>query len=123
MKRNWEIIRTILTRLEDSETPNTVVNANQFDYPEQEVAYNIRLLKESGFIVANIAESHTGDGHINSALARSMTNSGHELLDTIRNDNLWGKIKEKFKSNGVEMTFYLVLTVGKTIAQSLLQQE
>ena len=117
LKRDWEIIRELLAKLEDSETPNTAIDARNFDYPEQNVAYNMRLLHDSGFIKAKILESTEGDNLIHAALATTLTNSGHELLDIIRNDSLWAKIKEKFKSSGIEMTFDLVLSIGKKIME------
>lgn len=121
MKRDWTIIRAILLKLEESATPNTVVNANKLTpFDEQEVAYNMRLLSEAGFIDANILESRAGDGRILTALARRLTNTGHELLDTIRSDTVWGKIQEKFKSSGVDMTFDLVILAGRKIVESLL---
>lgn len=121
MTRNWTIIRAILKRLEASSTANTVLNAKDMPpFDEQEVAYNIRLLSEAGYIKANILESKSGDGRIAAALARSLTNSGHELLDTVRNDTVWGKIEDKFKTNGVEMTIDLVISVGKKVIENLL---
>ena len=76
MIRNWEIIREILLRLESTGTPNANVNANSFDgLPEQEVAYNMRLLGEAGYIEARIMSSSSGDGKINAALALRLTNA------------------------------------------------
>ncbi len=80
----------------------------------------MRLLRQGGFIKANILESNSGDGRINAALARSLTNSGHELLDTIRSDTVWEKVQEKFKASGVEMTFDLVIHTSRKIIESLL---
>ena len=121
MTRNWEIIRAILLRLESTNTPNTNVNANSFDgLPEHEVAYNMRLLSEAGYIEANIVDSHSGNGNIDVALAHRITNTGHDLLDTIRNESVWKKVKEKFTSNGLDMTFDLVMGVGKKIVEAML---
>ena len=121
MKRNWEIIRAILLELESSTTANSVLNATSLPpYEEQAVAYNIRLLHQAGYIVANIRDSSTGDGKIGIALARSLTNSGHELLDTIRNDTVWSKVQDKFKASGLEMTFDLVILAGKKIMEAML---
>lgn len=121
MTRNWEIIREILLRLESTNTPNANVNANSFDEsPEQEVAYNMRLLSEAGYIEARIMSSSSGDGKINAALALRLTNAGHDLLDTIRNESVWNKVKEKFTSNGLDMTFDLVVNVGKKIIEAML---
>ncbi len=121
MVKNWIIIREILLKLEAAGTPNTVLCAENLPpFDEQEVAYNMRLLKEAGYINGNILESSEGDGLIYSAVATSLTNNGHELLDTIRNDTVWKKIQETFKTKGLDMTFDLVTAVGKKIMESLL---
>ena len=122
VKRNWEVIRAILLRLESAETPNIALNSKDIaEFPEQEVAYNMRLLSESGYIQANILESKSGSGQIAVALARRLTNSGHELLDTIRNETVWGAVKDKFSKSGLEMTFDLVIAVGKKVMETMLQ--
>jgi len=54
----------------------------------------------------------TGDGHIAAAHASRLTNTGHEWLDTIRNETVWRKVQDTFKSKGLEMTFDLVIAVG-----------
>ena len=43
MKRDWDIIRAVLLRLEEDSRANAVVNANAFGpaFAEQEVAYNL----------------------------------------------------------------------------------
>ena len=121
MIRNWEIIREILLRLEDSKTPNVFINANSFaNHDEQDVAYNMRLLKDAGYIEAKISSATDGSGKIIVALATQLTKSGHNLLDTIKNSNVWSKVKDKFSKSGVDMTFDLVTTVGKKIMESLL---
>lgn len=121
MKRNWEIVREILLRLEAVGSPNTYLNANAIsEYPHQEVAYNMRLLSQAGYIKAKILESSTGSGEIGSALAIHLTNAGHELLDTIRSESVWSKITETFKSKGVDMTFDLVISIGKKVMENLL---
>jgi hypothetical protein len=49
-----------------------------------------------------------------------LTHSGHELLDTIRSNTVWSKIKDTFRAKSIEMTFDLVLQVGKKIMEGLL---
>jgi len=121
MKRDWVIIREILQRLEGAEAANAVLNSKDVsNHPEQAVAYNMRLLNEAGFIKANILESNMGDGEIVMAMARHLTNTGHDLLDTIRNDTVWNKTVERFQSKGIDMSFDLVISVGKQIMQALL---
>ena len=121
MKRDWEIIREILVRLEAAGTPSTFLNAETISaYPVQEVAYNMRLLSQAGLVKVQIRETHDGTGHIGAAIAQYVTQEGHDLLDTMRSEKVWNKIKETFKSKGVEMTFDLVLSVGKKVMEGLL---
>jgi hypothetical protein len=121
MKRDWEIIRAILVGIESSETPNTNLTMRDFDeYSEQEVAYNMRLLSEANCIDAHFIESKTGDHKIAAAYAKKLTPKGHDLLDAIRNDSVWAKIKEKFESKGLDMTIDLVIGVGKRILDAML---
>ena len=121
MKKDWTIIRQILLRLEEAPTPNTVLRPDHFEhFTQQEVAYNMRLLAEAGFIEANFQELRNGSGEIGAAIARRLNYSGHDLLDTIRNDTVWKKIKDTFRDKGLDMTFDLVLSVGKKIAEQIL---
>jgi hypothetical protein len=121
MQRNWEIIREILLQLEASNKANPSINANSFNgLEEQEVAYNMRLLSEAGYIEAKIQNLSDGSGRIGVALATKMTNAGHNLLDTIRNETVWKKIKDKFSTSGIDMTFDLVITAGKKIMEAML---
>jgi hypothetical protein len=119
--RDWTIIRAVLLKLESVETANTALHPSDLPpFEEQHVAYNMRLLTDAGYIRAKILESSTGDGRIAAVIARSLTNSGHDLLDTIRSDTVWRKVQDRFRSQGLEMTFDLVVMVGKKIMESML---
>ncbi len=121
MDRDWNVIREILLKLEQSETANSNLNAKDLnDYEEQNVAYNMRLLDDDKCIIAMIIDTHDGSGKIGSATAERMTNKGHDLLDTIRNDNIWRKIKEHFYRAGINMTIDLVITTGRHIIESII---
>jgi len=121
MTRDWEIIRAILIRLEESNTPDAVVDMKHFDgIEEQSVAYNMRLLRDADCIEALIIESTTGDNLIGAAIARRLTPKGHDLLDSIRNESVWSQIKERFQSKGLDMTVDLVISVGRRIMQSMI---
>jgi hypothetical protein len=121
MKQDWRIIRQILLRLEAEPKPNARISANHFENLDfQEVAYNMRLLQDAGCIEAVFRDSSTGDGEINFATAKRLTIAGHELLDTIRNDTIWEKTKDHFRSKGVEMSVDMVMSVGKRLIDHML---
>ena len=49
MVKNWTIIRAVLLRLEAAKTPNTALDAKNFEgFSEQEVAYNMRVTGVTG---------------------------------------------------------------------------
>ena len=94
MVRNWDTIRAVLLKLEACERAQAFLSANQVEgIPEQELAYQMMLLEEGHFIEARIHKSRTGDGRIAHAQASRLTWEGHELLDKIRSETVWNKIK------------------------------
>lgn len=80
----------------------------------------MRLLDEAGYVEGRFRSSSTSDGAIHAAVVLRMTNAGHELLDTIRSDTVWTKIKHQSKSRGLELTFDLVMTLGKKVMEVML---
>jgi hypothetical protein len=121
MKRDWDIIRDVLLALEASPTPKTHLHPEDLpQHDEQAAAYNMWLLEDSGYVQGKFLWSSSGNGEINSAIVLMMTNAGHELLNTIRNETAWTKIKDTFKTKGLDMTFDLVLTVGKKVMEAML---
>ena len=118
---NWEVIRTILLRLGEAQTPSTFLNAKSIpEYPEQEVAYNMRVLSEARCIEADIEPKYDGSGEIGLALAKRLTNTGADLLSSISSEVVWPKIEELFASKGLNLTFELVLSNHKRIKENLL---
>lgn len=121
MVRNWDTIREILLALEAVETSNGNLRHDQIPVIDpQDVAYNMRLLKEAGLILATIAESKSGDNLIDLALAKRMTASGHDLLDTIRMKTVWEKIKSFGKDKLGSLTFDAVIEIGKAVVKGAL---
>lgn len=121
MVRNWEIIRSVLLRLEDGKTARLVVQANQIEgFAHQEVAYNMALMKDAGLIDGLIRYSSEGDGAIALAVAHGMTSKGHDFLDSIRNEGIWFDVKKRFREKGIEMTVDLVMKVSAGLAAAAL---
>lgn len=120
MKRNWDTIREILTRLE--ELPNTDATLQLSDFPEDrafDYSYHMELLIEAGLIEGQLSE--TLGGGPTYFLAQRLTWPGHEFLDSIRSDTVWSKTKKTFASRGVEMTFDLVKFVATEISVALIR--
>jgi len=78
------------------------------------------LLEEGRFIEGRIHKSHTGDGRIAHAQALRLTWEGHELLDKIRSETMWNKIKTLAKEKGLELTFDTVKALAAVALTSIL---
>lgn len=99
MKRDWELVREILLKIEslDSIKQCAVRPQDIEGYTEENVSYHIYLLDQAGLIEAAVQKHHnTGI----KGLAYNLTWSGHELLDAIRDSDIWRETKSIVKQTG-----------------------
>lgn len=120
MKRDWDIIREILIRLEETAGTEYCLRLSSFPSERaQEISYHVELLMEAGLISGQMAKT-LGPGPYD-FLAERLTWNGHELLDAIRSNTIWQKTKSSFVSKGLSMTFDLVKSVAVDIASASLK--
>jgi Hypothetical protein (DUF2513) len=117
MKRDMELAREILHRIEDCSDPwGKGMNLDFPDRTQNELAYNVKLLKEAGLIEAIDVSGSEGMGFI----PQSLTNEGHDFLDAIRNDKVWGKVTEKAREHGGALPFEVLKALAIQVAKALL---
>jgi hypothetical protein len=104
MKHDMELIRELLLKIEALEIPqgSTLffdVHGLQVEgYGPDEVAYNLELLFDAGFV--------KGQGGADTFGIAGLTWNGHEFLDDIRDPEIWRKTKERAKAvTGVGLSF------------------
>lgn len=115
MKRDWNLVRQILLKLEDKPDTTGVIHPNQFSgWDEETVSEHIRLLNEAGLIEAQCNRHHHNLPTF--CLARNLTWAGHEFLDAVRSDRAWHRIGQVAKEKGLELSFDTI----KQIASALL---
>lgn len=107
MKLNYDCARSVLLTVEKSKTIDEELNINPLTvetifeqlpkYEDSEILYTIEKLKEAGYInaVLQFAAGHFIDGAVS-----SITYSGHEYLDNIREPEVWRKVKAMLKNAG-----------------------
>ena len=116
MKRNWDLIRRILLKLEEKADTDSFLHSDQVKgYAAEVVAYHYKLMADAELI--NIDDISDMGGEDYAAL--SLTWQGHEFLDNIRNDTVWNKVKATIKSKGVDLSFELIKTVAVATVKSL----
>ena len=107
MKLNYDCVRSVLLTVEKSKTIDEELNINPVTvetifeqlpkYEDNEILYTIEKLKEAGYINAAL---HFAAGHFIDGTVSSITYSGHEYLDNIREPEVWRKVKTMLKNAG-----------------------
>lgn len=120
MKRNWDMIRDILTQLEEFKNEEGCFNLSSFPQDKHaEISYHMALLMEAGLVNGQMSEEFGPEPQ--DFFANRLTWQGHEFLDAIRSDTVWYKTKKSFLSQGISMTFDLVKSVASDVAASYLK--
>lgn len=94
MKRDMDLIREILLRIEADDGLNGALRAlcgSDLDFEgrdEAEFSYNVGMLIEAGILTGNTERSAMGV-----VVVGGLTWTGHEFLDTIRDSDVWRKTK------------------------------
>ena len=107
MKLNYDCVRSVLLTVEKSKTIDEELNLNPLavetifeqlpKYEDSEILYTIEKLKEAGYINAAL---HFAAGYFIDGTVSSITYSGHEYLDNIREPEVWRKVKTMLKNAG-----------------------
>jgi transcription antitermination factor NusG len=118
MKREWDLIRRILTAAEEKQA-GQVLNAKEIDDIEVAiVGAHIAMLQDAGYVKAKVMK--TNSGVYAAAFVQEITLPGYDLLDTIRNDTVWNKIKSISSQKGLELTFEVIKKVGQLALDQVL---
>lgn len=123
MKRDMELVRSIL--LEISEGHFQLVwspedNAEGIK-KNHLVAYHLKIMVQAGLLEVGVELDQTNNYFLTQD--PMLTWIGHDFLDSISNESVWGKAKEVLKSKGLEIgnipfsvvTEYIRLEVKKVI--------
>ena len=117
MKRNWDLIRKILLKLEEkADSTSGLENSDIKGYDYRTVAYHYKLLKNAGIIEAIDISTMEEENFA----ALSLTWQGHEFLDKIRNDSVWNKVKSTVQSKSLDLSFDVIKTVATKIIAAMI---
>lgn len=115
MKRDWAVIRAILVETESLRIGQTVIVRSDEDEVRSE---HYRLLVEQGSIQGDIKVYLGGELKV---IAYRLTWDGHELLDSIKNENVWSQVTERLKSVGDGATVEIVKSLAVMFLKKALQ--
>lgn len=120
MQRNWDTIRKILILTEALPTSESTIDSDQVNGVAPEVAaYHMRLLMDAGLAEGGGRASMPGAAEYR--FICSLTWAGHELLDSIRRDTVWNRVKTVARDKGIDLTFEAVKAIAKAVIAGMLQ--
>lgn len=120
MKRNLDLIRDILLRIEDISNGTRLICVEDFtDLCDDRhyISYHLELLEDAGYIVV-IDHPYTDD-YKDFALTR-LTMLGADYLDSVRNNSIWVKVKDKLEKVGNGASLKVVCDVATSIIKQQL---
>jgi hypothetical protein len=92
LKRDMDLVRTILMRIEESGDPGISDFSPFLDesYTNEQIQYHLGLIYQAGLIDAEPAGSFEGASWI----VKGLTWNGHEFVEAARDKNRWQKAKD-----------------------------
>ena len=107
MKRDMDLIRLILLRVEEQDPNTSSYESITIDgYTSDEVREHIKLLANAGMI-SDV--HHDLDGNV---WVRSITWDGYDYLDKVRDNTIWKKTKDTIKEKGLPLIFDTIKTIS-----------
>lgn len=120
MKRDLELIRRILLAIENS-GPQDRLSVSSFvtdTFPPAMVSLHIKLLLDCDYIEA-FPLRYIGASYDDFIIKR-ITSNGYDYLDSVKNNTVWNKTKEKLSAVGGEAALDVVKEIGKAVTLNLL---
>lgn len=118
MKRDWDTIRRIMLKAEALPDAGAYLGCNEVDGVDPELcAYQMVLLIESGLATGSAPSALSAPAY---ARLNRLTWAGHELLDSIRRDTVWNKIKETARVKGVDLGIDAVKAIAALVLAQVL---
>lgn len=115
MKRDLDLVRHILFKVEEKDDPGQWTTASYFVNKqwadEAEIEYHLKLLVEAGYLKGS---TRSADNVSTTTITR-MTWEGCEFLDTARDDKRWKGAKE-IASNAGGVAIDAMKTILSTMA-------
>ena len=114
MKRDMDLVRLILLKIEERYRSAALINLSIDGYDIETVAYHCKILYEAG-LVSSFNASHA-DNELYAFSVGSLTWDGNDYLDKIRDNSLWSKTKDTIAKKGLP----LILETIKAVASAFI---
>ncbi len=119
MKRDWDVVRFILTQVEAAESP--IQHLDDTTYPNDVLGYHANLLVNDAKLIKGSCRIIGGTGGEYGYTLKNLNWDGHNFLEQIRDETVWEKTKEKLRSTGVAFTIETIKAVAGAIIKDQLK--
>lgn len=120
IKRDMDLIRKILLYLEEDTNPLQWRIIEVDGKTLEEVSYQVKLLSQAGLIEGKDAQREPTYFRW---YARSLTHKGHDFLDSLRNETVYAKLKEKFGEQISAIPLMVLSSVGADMTKEWVKQK
>jgi hypothetical protein len=112
-----DIIREILLAVEAAPAGEIVSTFNiESASSGEELVGHLRLAKDAGFFEGTVSLPYADGGHV---AITGLTNAGHDFLDTIRSEEVWGETKQRIGKIGGTVSIEILKSVAAAIATKI----
>lgn len=113
MKRNWNIVREILEQIEGNTLASYVRSGDFLKNPDVESKDDffghLEILIDSGIIKhATVERNAAGEFEFWDLRGVFITMQGHDLLDSLRDEKVWNRIKKRAQTAGVSLSWEFI---------------
>lgn len=119
MVRDMDLVRAILAEIEKRELVTFEIEIE--GYKENEIAYHLDILIESGLVKGEVVLVASGERRI--ITIDRLTWEGHEFLDAARNSSVWESAKQTMKTEGIQLPFDVLKDLLKASLRSMVLPE
>ena len=118
MKRDMELIRKILLRVEEIPTPNNIDLVDISGHEQEEISYHVKLLGDAGLLDVYDLRAFGPDGF--RYAPRALTNAGHDFLDSMRSEPVWRKAMSRLSKVGGSASMDVIQSLLASIVRDTL---
>ena len=103
MKRDMDLVRSILMRVESADSALEIESFFEDSRPANVTLYHLMLMQQRGLVDARFERDMNGTVYGGSVFG--LTWDGQDFLDSMRDDRVWAKAKKAISSSVGSTTF------------------
>lgn len=119
MKRDMELVRLILLKIEEEYVSTALQDIKIEGYDKETIAYHCKIMYENG-LISDYKPYYAGNKLMWFSVG-SLTWDGNEYLDTVRDESMWAKIKAFIKDKAVPLTMEAVKLAAPVLLEATLK--